>query len=31
VPEASRRLIYGGTMARILRIPVRASSAGRGQ
>lgn len=31
VPEASRRLIYGGTMARILGIPVRASSAGRGQ
>lgn len=31
VPEASRQLIYGGTMARILGIPVRASSAGRGR
>lgn len=31
VPGASRQLIYGGTMARILGIPVRASSAGRGR
>ena len=31
VPEASRRLIYAGTMARILGIPVRASAAERGR